>query len=185
MAFNQDQQLSIRMRPHIQAVYDQHFPGATYHPFDGAREGSVQRLLDRQMGIDGVLLLPCGAPVYVQEKVQSERPPQYDFMFCVEHKNAYGTEHESPGEWFKLAAQLYFLGEANADQTGFKRWLLLDVLKFKLWVEQHGGLEQVKDGPLRVNQAYGKASFYAIPAHTLTDSILHHEGFGVQQTMAV
>ena len=58
--------------------------------------------------------------------------------FTQEFKNAVGTKHESNGEWFKLGAQLYFYGWASADETEFSKWVILDIAKYKILVEQAG-----------------------------------------------
>jgi hypothetical protein len=84
--------------------------------------------------------------------------------------NAVGTQYEAPGEWFKLGAQLYFYGWANETETGFEKWAILDVAKYKTIVEESGGLGEL--GSFKRNRVHGAASFYAIPIRTLRHSFL-------------
>ena len=94
--------------------------------------------------------------------------------FTQEFRIAAGGEQEAVGEWFYLAAQLYFCGSADEDETDFAAWIFLDVVRYKLLVESRGGLEKV--GRLLYNQAHSRASFYAIPLETLKAAILRRSG---------
>jgi len=63
-------------------------------------------------------------------------------------------------------AQLYFYGWANVSETDFEKWALIDVAKYKMYVDDCGGLDKI--GKLKFNNKHGKASFYAIPINKLT-----------------
>lgn len=88
--------------------------------------------------------------------------------------NAAGTEHETEGEWFHLAAQLYFYGWANPKEDGFAAWAILDVVRYKMLVEEAGGLDRI--GRLQRNTERGRANFYAIPMETLRPAIIRSHG---------
>ena len=147
-----------RMKPAALRIYQSLFPGSRLE--DLREDGVNVHILDQEFGIDALLHLGGGQWVSIQEKYRTHGALRY-LDFTQEFMNAAGTPQEAPGEWFKLGAQLYFYGWANADETAFEKWALLDIAKYKLLVEDAGGLEQI--GTLRTNKAHGRASFYAIP----------------------
>jgi len=161
------EQFRLKMRPHAVAIYNQLFPKCR---IDDLRENGLRvHILDKEFGIDTLATMQSGQWVSIQEKYRT-----YDYLtkphlqidpptpdFTKEYKNAEGTPFEQPGEWFKLGAQLYFYGWANESQTAFAKWVLLDIAKYKLHVEQSGGLATL--GRLMKNNKHGKATFYAIP----------------------
>jgi hypothetical protein len=176
----------VRMRPHAIAIYKRLFPGCEIN--DLRTLGVAVHVLDKEFAIDTLATFPSGQWISIQEKYRNNtflispkfqiEPPIPDFT--QEFMNAAGTKHESPGEWFKLGAQLYFYGWAKADESGFEKWALLDIAKYKLEVERYGGLEAI--GTLRKNQTHGAATFYCIPitrlrpawiaTHLTTESLL-------------
>lgn len=171
------EQFRIKMRPHAIAIYNTIFHGSRLE--DLREQGVRVHILDKTFGIDTLWNLPSGQSFTLQEKYRAnqflvnrrlqEDPPQPDFT--QEYKNAVGTQFEAEGEWFRLAAQLYFYGWANATSDGFARWVLIDVAKYKALVEQAGGLNNV--GVLKQNKAHGAATFYAIPINRLQPAIIY------------
>lgn len=187
--FNQldTEKFRIRMRPHAVAIYKELFPGCEV--VDKPRgDDDKPDPLDQAYGIDCELALPSGQTVTLQEKFR-----KYKFLvhpalqveqgtpdFTQEYMNAAGTPYKSEGEWFHLAAQFYFYGWATGREDAFEKWVMLDVLKYKMLVERCGGLDQV--GELCGNHRHGKASFYAIPITKLKEAwfathkgICHHQ----------
>jgi len=151
-----------RMKPAALRIYQAIFPGCD---LEDLREDGVRvHILDREFGIDSLISLPSAQWITLQEKYRKHDALRY-LDFTQEYMNAVGTPHESPGEWFKLGAQLYFYGWANAAETAFEKWFLMDIAKYKLLVEERGGLSQL--GTLRQNNRHGRASFYAIPVKML------------------
>lgn len=156
-----------RMRPHAIKIYERLMPGCEIE--DLREDGVKVHILDKEFGIDMLANLPSGQWITMQEKYRDHKflvnpklqvePGTPDFT--QEYMNAAGTRHQSKGEWFKLAAQLYFYGWAEEDESGFAKWVILDIAKYKLLVEEAGGLGQL--GVLKQNQRHGSASFYAIP----------------------
>jgi hypothetical protein len=159
------------MQPHAERIYQRLWPGCRIK--DLREHGLKVHILDKEFGIDTLACFGSGQWISIQEKYRnhqclSERrlqvePPDPDFT--QEYKNAAGTMYESPGEWFHLGAQLYFFGWANESETDFEKWVLIDIAKYKLLVEQAGGLHRL--GILKRNRKHGKASFYAIPIRRL------------------
>jgi len=154
------QQFALRMRPHAKAVYERLIPGVKVQWLD-AQNKPHHAWLDKEFGVDLFLHLPCDTIVTVQEKYRE--PGRYARFgdFTVEWRNAVGTPYESNGEWFKLAAQWYFYAWANADETGWERWVLMDIGRLKMLVNGGGGLSKV--GRIWSNQEHGAATFYSIP----------------------
>lgn len=155
------------MRPLAIHVYEQTFPGCKI--VDLRSNGPGAHVLDQYYGIDTVIKLPCGAPITVQEKYRDFSALKYG-DFTQEYKNAARTVNEANGEWFKLTAMLYFYGWAAENQAGFAKWIMLDVLKYKLLVAQAGGLERISK--LQFNDRHGKASFYPIKLTFLEPAII-------------
>ena len=138
------------------------------------REQAALRPFDDHFAIDTVLELRNGGIVTAQQKCR-----RYSYFlryrdFTQEFMNAAGTIYESRGEWFHLASQIYFYGWANQAENGLVAWLLLDVVKYKMLVEQAGGLDKV--GTLQKNRVHGSASFYSIPMSVLRPAFIASHG---------
>lgn len=151
-----------RMKPAAIQIYSKIFPGCKIE--DLREQGVNVHILDREFGIDALLHFRSGQWISIQEKYRANKYLQYN-DFTQEYMNAMGTENQSPGEWFKLGAQLYFYGWANKEETSFEKWALLDIAKYKMLVEDNGGILNM--GKMRQNRQYGKASFIAIPIKKL------------------
>ncbi len=165
------EQFRVRMRPHAIEIYKSIFPGCRV---DDLREDGVEvHVLDKEFGIDNLVTFESGQWISIQEKYRKNEFLKYG-DFTQEYMNAEGTRYESEGEWFHLGAQLYFYGWSNQDESAFERWVLIDIAKYKLLVEKHGGLDKV--GKLRQNNRHGRASFYAIPMYVLKTAIIHQGG---------
>ncbi len=163
-AFQDRKGFMLRMRPHARRIYDRIFPGCAVE--DLRTEGLGAHILDQHFAIDSLIRLPDGSFFTLQEKYR-EYENLYFGDFTQEYLNAAGTTYESPGEWFKLAAQLYFYGWANRDQTDFQEWILLDIVKYKLLVMKSGGITVI--GKRQQNKRHGSAVFYGL---RLTDIAL-------------
>jgi hypothetical protein len=163
-----------RMKPAALRIYCRLFPGCEV---EDLRENGVKvHVLDKEFGIDALIRFQAGQWVSVQEKYRAHKWLQY-LDFTQEYMNAEGTEHESPGEWFKLGSQLYFYGWANEAETDFEKWVVLDVAAYKLLVERAGGLAAI--GTKRQNRIHGRASFFAIPIQKLRPAFVYtHRDLG-------
>lgn len=151
-------QFQQRMKPAAARIYESVFHGCVIRDLRGKEKDA--HILDKEFAVDMLLYLSCGQWLSIQEKYR--RHDAMKFMdFTQEYMNADGTVYESPGEWFKLGAQLYFYGWANEEETEFEKWVILDIPKYKWFVEFSGGLDAL--GQKRFNAKHGKASFYAIP----------------------
>lgn len=132
-------------------------------------------VLDQEFAIDKLLILKTGHWISVQEKYRTNKflndhrfmvkPPTPDFT--QEYKNGNNTL----GEWFKLAAQLYFYGWSNKSETNFEKWVIIDIVKYKIIIENLGGIEKI--GTYRNNQQHGSAGFYCFPITLIKDAFLY------------
>lgn len=170
MVFEQDLAFERRMRPAVEHIFQQLFPECEVVY---TREDSDLQQLDNFFAVDTILTLPSGQIITAQQKCRRHRYLEFG-DFTQEYMNAAGTEHETPGEWFRLAAQLYFYGWANPNEDGFAAWVILDVIQYKMLVEREGGLEQI--GQLNWNVERGRANFYAIPVDTLRPTFVGSHG---------
>ncbi len=177
------EQFRRKMQPLADEIYREVlFPGCEVKRYKRGDDDDPH-VLDQAYGIDMELIMPSGQNFTVQEKHRRHKflidpflqvkPPTPDFT--QEYMNAAGTEHESKGEWFHLASQFYFYGWADAREERFEKWVLLDVTRYKMLVEQRGGLDAI--GVLRQNFKHGSATFYAIPITDLRDAwVATHKG---------
>ena len=152
-------------------IYKSIYPNCIY-----SRELDINK--DRAYSIDATLIFSDGQKLTIQEKYRKYKyltckelqvsPPYPDFT--QEYKNAVGTKYENLGEYFKLFAQLYFYGWANKKQTDFVRWCIIDIPKYKDFL-QNKGIDNI--GALKQNYRHGKATFYAIPINNIKHCFLH------------
>ena len=155
-----------KMQPAALAIYQRIFPGCTVEYLKGC--SGKAHPLDKEFGID--CLIHIGDQwISVQEKYRENSAIHY-LDFTQEFKNAEGTQYETKGEWFILGAQVYFYGWANNTGTGFEKWALIDIAKYKMIVNEAGGLGKI--GTKRTNNLHGKASFYAIKIEKLKSAFI-------------
>lgn len=120
-------------------------------------------VMDSDLSIDTHLTFSNGMVLTVQEKTLRFINSRYN-QFTFEYYN--NPKTKDPGEWFKMAAQLYFFGYANQDETGYLRYWVVDVLRLRLLLNDNFTLEQLENRFLRQN-TISKANFFAIPFNIL------------------
>lgn len=156
-----------KLKPYVIEIYKKHFGDCEIE--DLRSKGFKVHILDKEYAIDSLLKFKDGHFITIQEKYRDYSSLHF-FDFTQEYKNAVGTNHESNGEWFKLAAQMYFYGWSKKDYSGFEEYVILDILKYKIIVEQFGGIEKI--GIFNINKKHGKASFYGISIYKIRDAII-------------
>lgn len=107
------------MRPVIDAIYGQQWPGCTISRFE--RDDDL--ILDKKHAIDVKVSLPCGMILLGQEKALRHHYAKFGTVTVEYHNNPLTQE---PGDWFHLASQFYFCGYATEDRDGFTSWVLLN-----------------------------------------------------------
>lgn len=156
-----------KMRVAAANIYTEIFPGCC---IEDLRDGDNVHVLDKSFGIDSLIRLSDGQFITLQEKYRNNYYLRFG-DFTQEYKNAYGTDNESDGEWFNLTAQLYFYGWANKGNTVFEKWLIMDILRYKILMSRCGGIEKV--GKPKDNDYHGRARFYTIDLNVLEPAILY------------
>ena len=154
-------QFQEKMTDYAVEIYEKVFPECIVEYLDN---GDKAHDLDKYFGIDGLIRYPDGNFITFQEKFRENEYLKYE-DFTQEYKNAEGTPFIRDGEWFNLAAQVYFYGWANADNTGFEKWAIFDIVKYKILINKYGGINKV--GKKQSNKKHGAASFYCIPIKNL------------------
>lgn len=128
--------------------------------------------LDKRAGIDSkVEFKDIDVNFSIQEKYRTHDKLTFK-DFTQELYNAYGTVHQSDGEFKHLFANYYFYGWANEDETDFKEYFLMDIQQYKILVLQAGGLDKIPNVKKVQNNAYGKALFYTIPLEFIAPAIV-------------
>ncbi len=169
-------QFEYAIRPDAWNVLRELYPSCKVRPV--TKPNNPPHPLDKYCGIDTLLFLPCGGVVTVQEKYRENKfytNPRFRVDptcpdFTQNYRIAVGTEHEAGGEWFHLAAQLYFYAWATPSMDGLAAWLLMNVYDYVQLVEASGGLNAI--GELCNNDLHSCTSFYAIPVNTLRPAII-------------
>jgi hypothetical protein len=151
-----------KLKPAAIKIYTRLFPGCLL--VDLRDRGVGVHVLDKEFGIDSLLTFGTGQWISIQEKYRKNYYLKY-LDFTQEYLNAVNTENESPGEWFKLGAQLYFYGWSNKNENDFEKWFIMDIAKYKLLVENAGGIDKL--GEIKFNDLHGKSCFYAIKVFKL------------------
>ena len=128
--------------------------------------------LDQRAGIDSKVVFEQSQVSFsIQEKYRTNDNLKY-MDFTQELYNAYGTEHQTDGEFQHLWASYYFYGWANEDETGFSEWFIMDIQEYKKLVLQVGGLDKIPNVKKIQNQQYGKALFFTIPLEFIKPAIM-------------
>jgi len=152
------------MTPHIDEIYRRTFRGLTDIKRSDRETAIDSKILfmDRELAIDTFLHFMDGTILTLQEKTRKNWfRERYGEDFTFEYYNDPITKDE--GEWFKLAAQLYFYGYAKADMSGYEKYWLVDVLKLRLFMKNGIGISALEQRFLKYNKPPCKANFFAVP----------------------
>ncbi len=166
---NPRRKFELIMRPVADNLYRLIIPEiVTITRFDKDTE---RHILDREFAIDVEFQLP-EMILTCQEKFREHEYLRYGDV-TVEYYN--NPALRLKGDWFNLAAQLYFVGYANAQNDAFEKWILLDWCRVVLEtlngkIHWQMGIPQSKSG---------LATFNAAKMSKFPDGcIIAHYGFG-------
>lgn len=127
--------------------------------------------MDKELAIDTFLYFADGSVLTLLEKTRKNHFLKYnDFTF--EYYNDPAIKDE--GEWFKLAAQLYFYGFANKAETGYEKYYLINIPELRLYLKNDIGIEKLTEKHLRHNKPPAKANFFAIPFSIIPDKCIKY-----------
>lgn len=110
--------------------------------------------LDRELGVDAVLIVGNGLRLLGQEKFLSHAYARFRSI-TVEHYQNWRTKEK--GDWFKLACQFYFTGYLTENEDDFDPWMLANWPAVVLATIQGSVIWQVnknKDGRARASFRY-------------------------------
>ena len=161
-----EKEFEEKMRPYIDVIYQKTFKNISKILRVNREEKTNSKfmIMDRDLAIDTHLYFRDGTLLTFQEKTRQHIYQKYqDFTF--EYQN--DPQNNVPGEWFKLASQLYFFGYANEAQTGYLQWWILNVPRLRLFLLNVIGIETLKSKYLKPNKPPAKANFFAIPFNLL------------------
>ena len=153
-----------KMTPYIDRIYKGIFKNLyAIHRSDRETEQDTRILfMDRELAIDTFLYFNDGTVLTFQEKTRRKKMlERFGADFTFEYFN--DPRKSEQGEWFKLAAQLYFYGYANEGMTGYDCFWIIDIAKLRLFLKNNIGIELLERKYLRQNYPPAKANFFAIP----------------------
>jgi len=158
-----EKQFEEKMTSYIDEIYRNIFGKRLIKIYRSSRDKeSDGRLLfmDIELSIDTHLTFRNGSVLTFQEKTRKNNFLKYnDFTF--EYYNDPETKEE--GEWFKLAAQLYFFGYANKGETGYDKYWIINIARLRTALMSKFSLSELEQKYLRFNKPPAKANFFAIP----------------------
>ncbi len=171
-----EKEFEEKMRPLIDDIYRQIFGSKLIAIARSVRDSDNERTLfmDIELAIDTHLTFADGSVLTFQEKTLKNSKKRYQ-SFTFEYYN--DPKAKDRGEWFKLAAQLYYFGYANAQETGYDQWLVLDIAKLRTEMMKGFTIKEIEKKYLRTNRKPSKANFFAIPFTILRgmDGVLVYE----------
>lgn len=159
-----DKSFEERMTVYIDDIYKSIFKSKLSSITRSSRDNNSDKKLlfmDMELAIDTHLKMVDGSILTFQEKTRRATAFKAAESFTFEYYNDPATKQE--GEWFKLAAQFYFYGVANANNDGYSKYCILNVAKLRTALLYKFTLQQMESMFLHVNKPPAKASFFAIP----------------------
>jgi len=158
-----DKNFEEKMSPFIDEIYKDIFKSRLSGIYRSSREKETDKkmiFMDIELAIDTHLRFKNGSILTFQEKTRRNFYEKYnDFTF--EYYNDPKIKDE--GEWFKLAAQLYFYGYSNESETGYSKFWILNVVKLRTRLMQNYTIKEIEEKWLRCNHPPAKANFFTIP----------------------
>ena len=161
---NPRRKFELRMRPVADKLYQQIMPEML--SIERFEKGDERHIWDRTFAIDCLfhfqeLTLTC------QEKFRKNEHLHYQDL-TVEYYN--DPVKREKGDWFNMCAQLYFCGYANATESAFDLWVLVDWSRLVM-----ATIKGIVQWETRQNQ-YSKANFKYIKMAALPHDCLIRAG---------
>lgn len=123
-------------------------------------------LLDINFHIDGKIKLPNGSSITMQEKALSNKFHSFGTFTMEFYQNRYTKE---PGEFFKIASQIYLHGYADKTEVNFIEYNILKVYDLITWINSSFTIQQLEDN-MR-NAGGSRATFISIPYLQIPEQI--------------
>jgi hypothetical protein len=127
--------------------------------------------MDKELAIDTFLYFQDGTVLTIQEKTRKKRIlDKFGADFTFEYYN--DPVKLDQGEWFKLAAQLYFYGYANENMNGYSKFWIIDIPKLRIHLKNNIGIELLERKYLKQNFPPAKANFFAVPFELISNDCI-------------
>lgn len=123
-------------------------------------------LLDINFHIDGKIILPNGCTLSMQEKALSNKFYSFKTFTMEFYQNRYTKE---PGEFFKIASQIYLHGYADNSEINFIEYHILKVYDLIVWINSTYTISQL-EANMR-NAGGSRATFISIPYRLIPQNI--------------
>ena len=155
-----------KMTPYIDQVYKDIWGDKLISIKRNDRANSSDKLMfmDINLAIDTHLTFANGSVLTFQEKSRRNNYINYD-DFTFEYYNDPKTKEE--GEWFKLAAQIYFYGYASEQEDGYSKYYIINIPKLRTRLMNVYDIKEMEQRFLKPNRPPAKANFFAIPFNIL------------------
>lgn len=152
-----------RMVPAFDRVLMQAFSedGLRWRRFDRS-DDPFEKFMDIDLHIDVEVRLPNGARLFGQEKVcRYKWFEKYGAMFTIQHSKPDGRS-----ELEHISAGFYVHAYENKDGNGFQSWVMVDVPRFVLWLN-----DGCRSFEIKSNQTNGQ-TFLCVPYAEIPDHCL-------------
>jgi len=130
--WNKDIELARKMMPFIDRIYGEIFNPQFIIRMSGAE---IPHPLDQYFGIDGWIELKSGCIITFQETIRRYEAYKKYNDFTIEHWSNVPLKRK--GDWFHIAAEFYFYGYVNKEETMIIDWHIVRLFSLKLWVTEN------------------------------------------------
>lgn len=156
------------MQQYIDKIYYNHFKNIVSIERNKRNNSTSDRnsFLDIELGIDTLIYFKNGSFITFQEKTRNNWVQYEDFTF--EYYNNPKSKEE--GEWFHLASQFYFYGYANSKNNGYRKYYILNVPSFRLFLNN-----STRGWRVQPNPPPAKANFKIIPFSKIPENCFFYK----------
>lgn len=167
-----DKDFEENIHQYINEIYERNFNNIkSIYRFDRDNKNKTLDILDKDLGIDSIIVFKNGSIISFQEKTRRFENIQYnDFTF--EYYNNPLTKEK--GEWFKLLAQFYFYGYMNKKENKYLKYFIINISILRLAINTIS--LKVLTEKIKQNNLHGKANFITIPFEWIIELNKKHKG---------
>lgn len=162
--WHKDLGFAKKMIPMINEIYKEVFdPQSIVRLSDGETH-----FLDKFFSIDGWVELKQGCILTFQEKMR--RYHIYTRYRDLTMEIFSNKPQDIKGDWFHIAADLYFCGYSNKEETMIIDYHIVKLLPLKLWIAKNWDKSEIRE-----NIKHSKATFLILPWHKIPKEFILKE----------
>lgn len=165
MSFDKDWALAQKAEPYQDEIYERIWGECDIERHRRDTD-EAPHILDREFHIDVEVRLPNGCKLTGQEKALRHEHATHD-TFTIEFYQ--DREKKIHGEFFNISAQFYLHGYWNADESGFCKWRLINMLELMTWL-RNAPVEVLE---LSTRESTSRASFYYVSYNLLPERAVY------------